>query len=159
MLVYSQDFILAESSNFAEWSTNHCLFFPRNPDIFSRTPFRFLLKKTRIKEQIHTLHQPNFNVKLELKTSQIHELHQNLKEVAPSGYISLDMLMEMFEPPSFLPEIWQNVSHQQVRVVTLPILSRFCFIVGGRVTDSCAARRFIALSIMSLNPLFELKVR
>ena len=57
--------------------------------------------------------------------------------------------MEMFEPPSFLPEIWQNVSHQQVRVV---------FVSSCEDVASCAALRFIALSIMSLNPFFELTI-
>ncbi|KAL5265353.1 hypothetical protein ACHWQZ_G006182 [Mnemiopsis leidyi] len=69
--------------------------------------------------------------------AQIHELHQNLKEVAPSGYISLDMLMEMFEPPSFLPEIWQNVSHQQLEEMFSRHLCETKYINWRTVLLSC----------------------
>jgi len=69
--------------------------------------------------------------------AQIHELHRNLKEVAPSGYISLDMLVEMFEPPSFLPEIWQNVTTQQLEEMFSRHLCETKFITWRTVLLSC----------------------
>ncbi|XP_063677225.1 sperm flagellar protein 2-like isoform X8 [Bolinopsis microptera] len=69
--------------------------------------------------------------------AQIQELHRNLKEVAPSGYISLDMLTEMFEPPSFLPEIWQNVTYQQLEELFSRHLCETKYINWRTVLLSC----------------------
>ena len=41
-------------------------------------------------------------------------MFKSLREIAPSKYISLDTLVEMFEPPAYLPDIWSHVTKQQV---------------------------------------------
>ena len=60
-----------------------------------------------------------------------------MKEIAPSGYISLDLLVEMFEPPSFLPEIWQNVTIQQLEEIFSIHLCETKYINWRTVLLSC----------------------